>query len=744
MQEELYIIKSGVRTKIDLNTPSGITLNYKSNMFGDISKISASFSYTFKLPMSLNNRIAFDSPEDVRHVAAVSWRKYKCEFRQNGIDLFSDANLYIESTNNSSYSAVMTWGIVSGFEALKDGDVSLRELGNGVEEMGRYGSLWCPTPQEFSNDTLLLHPYRGMGIYDESKGKIWCMVNYEGEPVSRAGVPVVPIRVVIERINARFGTKFNLGAIYNGLAHWNISTHSYDSTGDDSIINRGVVPLVDVGLTEEQYEARTARLYNFKAYEYSVKLFGSFTVPLDAWDGMKMQQIITFDIKQPTTNIYFTVGGGGNVDPSVKWLFYKKDSANGKVVTVEKFKLDGHLRVRLVGTNASETKLTIYHRVAERDPDNDIKVNYSMKDVENIAGRFAGYDYGSDGKLCDVYEFDFRKSEGLSPIEIEDDGSASAYPYFFCFNRKVDSFLEGYIDITPMGMMSDDVVNKGYETDIFSNMPDVGCLEFMKSLFYIIGAFPGVNSNGEIVPLKYSMLYQNVYANRAYDWNRKILSAVNENPEKIDYKVSGFGQNNYFLLKNDDLDNPDPEDGEDVYEAGMMCIKCDNNSLERDKTIIQIPWYGPYLKSGKAPNYATERDMKYKEFNPADYTVKKCEAKPALGIIVGGAEGTYNTKYDSNGNLISATYTPNGTYRMCMTVLNPFLELDGNINYDYLQQIMLHPFVVTERFLLDEFDLRELDYTKPVYLEKFNSYFGIVSISRDSKGICKCELIKLP
>ena len=175
-----------------------------------------------------------------------------------------------------------------------------------------------------------------------------------------------------------------------------------------------------------------------------------------------------------------------------------------------------------------------------------------------------------------------------------------------------------------------------------------------------------------------------------------------------------------------------------------MKIVCDNNSLERNKTIIQIPWFGPYLKSGKCPSLATEKDMKYQEFDPNDYKYSDCEAKPALGLIVPGAEGTYKSSYDSSGNLLSETYTPNGMYRMFMVVLNPFRDVYESDDYDYLQEIVYHPYIITESFRLDEFDLRDIDFTRPVYLEKYNAYFAIVSIQRDANGKCKCELIKLP
>lgn len=67
-----------------------------------------------------------------------------------------------------------------------------------------------------------------------------------------------------------------------------------------------------------------------------------------------------------------------------------------------------------------------------------------------------------------------------------------------------------------------------------------------------------------------------------------------------------------------------------------------------------------------------------------------------------------------------------------------------NPSYAYLARIMANPLVVVDKFLLNELDLRDIDYSVPVYLSKYGAFFAIVSITRDSKGICKCELLKLP
>ena len=79
-----------------------------------------------------------------------------------------------------------------------------------------------------------------------------------------------------------------------------------------------------------------------------------------------------------------------------------------------------------------------------------------------------------------------------------------------------------------------------------------------------------------------------------------------------------------------------------------------------------------------------------------------------------------------------------------MNIWNGFKNISKNESYAYLQSIVKNPIVITENFLLSELDLHNLDYAVPIYLEKYNSYFAIITLERDSKGICKAELIKLP
>lgn len=81
---------------------------------------------------------------------------------------------------------------------------------------------------------------------------------------------------------------------------------------------------------------------------------------------------------------------------------------------------------------------------------------------------------------------------------------------------------------------------------------------------------------------------------------------------------------------------------------------------------------------------------------------------------------------------------------MGMDVWNGFPSINSDPSYSYLAKIIENPILITEQLMLNELDLRDIDYSVPVYLSKYGAFFAIVSITRDSKGICKCELLKLP
>ena len=243
------------------------------------------------------------------------------------------------------------------------------------------------------------------------------------------------------------------------------------------------------------------------------------------------------------------------------------------------------------------------------------------------------------------------------------------------------------------------------------------------------GAFPSVDETGNIIPIYYTRIRENVESGNILDWSSRLMSAASSLPSKIQYAVSGYARDNLFMMKSDnEEEQPEEDSSTDIFASGRGVIKVENEVLERRKTIIQLPFYPPYIKDKNWPavkvgdttfwHYEDSGSVSCQEANPVVGLIEPFQRKIATGDV---------------GNPI-----------MKMNVWNGFASIQDNSSYSYLQQILSTPIIITETLNLNEFDLRDIDYSVPVYLNKYNSYFAIVSMTRDSNGKCKCELIKLP
>ena len=122
MKEELYI--KGER--VDLSDDE-ITLNFKSNLLGDISKITASNSYTIKLPRTNKNIRLLGFPDVAGHESYMMRDYFNAEYYRNGIKLF-DAKAVLISCSESGFNVALTWGMSEKFIQLINDDKSIQEF----------------------------------------------------------------------------------------------------------------------------------------------------------------------------------------------------------------------------------------------------------------------------------------------------------------------------------------------------------------------------------------------------------------------------------------------------------------------------------------------------------------------------------------------------------------------------------------------------------------------------------------
>lgn len=122
MKEELYIKGEAV----DLGDAQ-IALNFKSNILGDISKITASNSYTIELPRTLKNERLLEFPDVAGHESYLARDYFDAQYFRNGIKIL-DAKAVITSSSSDGFSLALTWGIDEKLENIINDDRSIQEF----------------------------------------------------------------------------------------------------------------------------------------------------------------------------------------------------------------------------------------------------------------------------------------------------------------------------------------------------------------------------------------------------------------------------------------------------------------------------------------------------------------------------------------------------------------------------------------------------------------------------------------
>lgn len=807
MKEEMYVYTpNGVRYKVELGSETKMTLKWENNLFKSIDKVSCSYSYTFKIPVSRRNSEVFDLAEDVRHKSMMAWKKLKAEFIQNGIPLFRDANLYISKFSSKAYQCVFTWGVLDGLQKLADDSVSLQELEDKLVSEGVSGfkkedssnyAYWDESDgsimtidrgnaEEFDNMARTLHPNYWAGFSQIGAKNL----------AAKPPLPVVPTKFLLDCINKAYGINIQLGREAKGAEALKDFTEDKLFT-NENVITFGCVPLVKAEMTDWMLDRNSLDLkysgvlenkrildtYKVLTFTRGTRTFGnlgkgSFKYVMPMYAKINSQSgsfngygVPSNDEMNNHKYVYTSIPKDENADDWAIIGFYSpfevkiKGSMVVKVNEAIKYsKKKDELKEDTV-FHMKIKRLSVRESYKDRDEWGNSK-DWEVEDestISNVSSDdkttfFSHNVFDSNGKfLYSIYYFNFQPEDGYDAVSAgnegrlhEMDGHTWHY-YFFCFENGTVKEMVRCSNITIEPQIND-AKKLTHEMDIFSNLPDIDCLAFVKSLYYAMGEYPYVDKDGAIRGVGYKNYEDCIENGDVVDWSKKLTGSVSDIPEEIEYKAGDFKQKNYYLTKWDDLDRTEEElkDEENVYEDGIGCIVSENDTLKDEETVYTFPFYGPFILNRKQPKMWTGDSVKFWDWDYPDVTYKEC--KPAYGIItsmwpsVAKPTQWNSTTYEiTQGNIPINSNNTNWMYhQMLMKVLNPFADMKKNPNYAYLQRIVRNPITITESLYLNEIDLAELDMRKPVYISKYNSFFAIVSIQRNSNGISKCKLLKLP
>ena len=876
VNEELYIIVNGERKKLDLPSPSGITLNFVSNLFNDLSKINASYSYTFKLPRTVNNARVLEIVDDVRSDGRFTKIKNEAEFLYDGVALFSNANMYISGIDNNTISAVLTWNVNKGLQELSEHDMSLNELGNHLPE-GEYDYDGTDlTTGEIEKDKVVLI---GKGTYDDHSST---PASYRKFHYSQSRIrpdfdkwadydPTVPYFRSLH--NSGIPPYFYLSDSHHSLQgslHFSVTYPLFENYTDGKLAPLPYIVTSDEHIKRERLKSFVEGEYefpwdddgyvNFHTFAFptpiipvpyimsviekvfginfglSGDLYNSLCVPLATTkmsDVLARQSYVRLNFIEsshqlmgieatpwimhnginPISNVQVT---NIQIIPDIWESFVAALSFTTPINSFSKAKIlvDGKVtfkvRASASGVTSKNPKLTLSCKTYESVPHFYEIGSIEASDIQ----WYSYYDENHNAVYCEEITFNCNPDEGFKIFESE---------YFY---NNIISFTLTHDDDEPYGLMGDatgylnmyirvDDYPMGCSINLFKNLPDISCLDFVKSIFFALGSYPYQDKDNIIKMQQYTNIVQRIKEHDVCDWSAKSLKGLGDNTEAINYESGSItsltlGRKNYILMKNDSIDEYGNEKKnnklEDAYEQGYACISVESDMLDKVQTLFTFPFYGGFLwqkdlyyrynlthKMPLATNIITcycyntslngeigydeiyEGSLSFNELIGQDrwvidddnepnaetshvhflndkttFYVKSQEAKPMLGVVepisvpvasleewqIGGDTG------DSLAHILR--YKGQRKQYLSMRPWNCNTDMPKVNGYNIQQEMLGNPCLVKEDMCLNAIDLATLDIEKPVYLEKYNSYFAIKSVEVSSEGVSKVELVRIP
>lgn len=237
---------------------------------------------------------------------------------------------------------------------------------------------------------------------------------------------------------------------------------------------------------------------------------------------------------------------------------------------------------------------------------------------------------------------------------------------------------------------------------IGSNLPDISVVDFIKQICWLFGLF-AIKSDTGVSFISVNKIIDN--RDKAVDWSKKLVP-TGWTAKETSYTFGDFAQKNYFRY----------EENENAKSAdGYMVVQ--NKTLDYEKDLLKLP----YTAGGDNGDMRAVPYFKWSD----DGTIVELEdcGDRIMQLVI---------SFDSQGKEDA---------RLDFSDLK-FQNRVSRFGLSYYQDLIKSPFVIKDTFRLTEIDLKNLDYTIPVYIERYAAFFAIISI-KSQGDYSECELLKL-
>lgn len=268
------------------------------------------------------------------------------------------------------------------------------------------------------------------------------------------------------------------------------------------------------------------------------------------------------------------------------------------------------------------------------------------------------------------------------------------------FQSQIDESYNNYIKITDIEL-NDEVQYYTYYP-IGSNLPDISVVDFIKQICWLFGLFV-IKSDTGVSFIPVNKIIDN--RDKAVDWSKKLVP-TEWTAKETSYTFGDFAQKNYFRY----------EENENAKSAdGYMVVQ--NKTLDHEKDLVKLP----YTAGGDNGDMRAVPYFKWSE-DGTTIELEDCGDRIMQLVISFDSQGKEDARLD-----FSDLKFQNRVSRFGLSSYQDLIKL---------------PFVIKDTFRLTEIDLKNIDYTIPVYIERYAAFFAIISI-KSQGDYSECELLKL-
>lgn len=621
MTEELYINGETV----DLKPDAATTLNYKSNLLGDISKITSSNSQTIQCPKTTRNRKIFDNPGAPAYVSDKRYNRYSARLVRNGIEIVRVGYAVLLSSSET-YEIALYWGVMANFQAWVDKAAKLNEL-TGTEAL-----TWGANITATSLSQMKSAGY-GYAKYD-------CGVSN----TSLANIhPSVTAWWVLNRIATQAGFTFEI-------------------PDKHKLALRGIaIPCLSRNASAASNQAEAT----VSTYPFLQNSNGFWGYSIAGNNGTDKH---------------------GVFDPDDNTKIRKVDGATKVIISIIN-KSGSQLGMTLYSNDSGAFPSRVYVRATQYNDNSEtttqIAVSIGSSAVSSSTGMYA-----------------YQKTYYFADINEELLWGRYDYLRLFPHNgsgRIVGSRL-GNTKLT---------ITEDFESIIYpstypipQNLPEISQIDYIKAICGMLGIF-AVPDPANVNNLKFVSL-DTLQENKvqACDWSDKLARSNDDEPKTTEYKINDYCRNNYFRYKEDDTVSTNADGN----------LKIDSEILDAEKTVITLPF---------APSDGST--IRHYELNDDGTAVDAVQVKDRIMRLISDGSGLAMLTFDG------LDFT---------TLLSKY--------YSTLSRLLNGVITIAEQVMLDEYDLKSLDYSIPFYLRQYGKFYGIVSIQSTANKACEVKAIQLP